>query len=257
MKEDEFPDWSVEETIKVLESGGISKVLVNGQPYMTWDTGDEASRRMAIVQLYVSGLGRQENLARIFGVHVNSVQKHIADFTERGFLGLISQTSGPKTNWKVTPRVRAKIMMIIFEEKISGLKAIQKRLKDGWHADVSLSSIRQVLMENGMSEEKPNAVDNELLPDDLFYGARENQLGFNFGSARKIDCTVVSAWARGKDYNADEGEDDEGGLAFKTRARDEYSRRQRVYLDVLEQGDYPVGSGRIMRMPGDCFLRRC
>lgn len=223
-------------------------MLVNGQPYMTWDTGDEASRRMAIVQLYISGMGRQENLARIFGVHVNSVQKYIVDFTEQGFLGLISQISGPRTNWKVTPQVRAKIMMIIFGEKIRGVEAIQKRLKAGWHEDISLASIRQVLMENGMIAEKPSVADSELLTDDLFCGAEKRQIGFNFESAGKIECEVVSE-ARGRDHNPEEGEGDVGGLVFKTRARDEYSRRQRVYLDVLEQGDYNAYAGGLLFTP--------
>jgi transposase len=147
MKENEFSGWGVEETIKVLESGGRSNVLVNGKPYMTWDTEDEASRRMAIVQLYVSGMGRQENLARVFGVHVNSVEKYIADFTERGLSGLIARPAGPKTKWKITSDMRGKILLIVLNEKTYELEAIQKRLKEVWHNEVSLPTISQVLAE--------------------------------------------------------------------------------------------------------------
>jgi hypothetical protein len=138
--------------------------------------------------------------------------------------------------------------MIIFVEKIRGVEAIQKRLKDGWHEDIGLSSIRQVLMENGMTEEKPNVADSELLPGDLFCGARERQIGFNFGSAREIDYGVVSE-VSGKDHNADEGGKSLDGLAFKPWARAEYSQRQRIYLDVLEQGDYNAYAGGLLFAP--------
>lgn len=249
MKENEFPGWGVEETIRVLESGGTSNVLVNGKPYMTWDTGDEASRRMAIVQLYVSGMGRQENLARIFGVHVNSVQKYIADFTERGLSGLITRAVGPKTKWKITPDMRGKILLIVLNEKIYELEAIQKRLKEVWHKEVSLPTISQVLAENGLGKGKPIAGNIELMSEDLFCNVREDRLRFHFDSARKFDCAVVSEVASRKDHNADEGEDEEGGLAFKARARDEYSRRQRVYLDVLEHGDYNAYAGGLLFAP--------
>lgn len=249
MKANGLPGLEVEETIKVLESGGTSNVLVNGRSYMTWDTGDEGSRRMAIVQLYVGGLGQQENLARVFGVHVNSVQKYIADFTEQGLAGLITRPVGPKAKWKITPEMRGKILVIVLNEKICELEAIQRQLKEIWHKEVSLPSISQVLAENGLSKGKTIAEDIELTSEDLFCDARAGRFEFNFNGAGKIDCEVVSETTRGKDHDADEGKDEGCGLVFKTRTRDEYSQRQRIYLDVLEHGDYNAYAGGLLFAP--------
>ena len=68
-----FPGWRPEKSIQVIESGGQTRVLVKGQRYMNWPSGDEGCLRLAIVQLYECGLGREEDLAEAFGRHVNSV----------------------------------------------------------------------------------------------------------------------------------------------------------------------------------------
>ncbi len=54
--------------------------MVKGRVFMRWSSGDEDSKRMAIVQLYECGYGSQEDLAEAFDVHVNSVQKYIRNF---------------------------------------------------------------------------------------------------------------------------------------------------------------------------------
>ena len=72
MDEVNFAGWTPEKSIKVVEGEGITRVLVKGHPYMSWDSGDEGCVRMAIVQLYDCGLGTQEDLAGAFGRHVNS-----------------------------------------------------------------------------------------------------------------------------------------------------------------------------------------
>ena len=82
--------------VEVLESGGRVCVLVDGHLYMSWECGDEESRRMAIVQLYECGRGTREQLADVFGAHVNSVQKYITDYARDGVGGLASLRRGRK-----------------------------------------------------------------------------------------------------------------------------------------------------------------
>ena len=84
----EFAGWTPEKTICVVVGEGNTRVLVKGQPYMSWPSGDEACVRLAIVQLYDCGLGTQKELAEAFGVHVNSVQRYITDFAGEGLRGL-------------------------------------------------------------------------------------------------------------------------------------------------------------------------
>jgi len=108
-----FAGWQPEKSVQVVLCEGIIRVLVKGQLYMSWRSGDEGCLRLAIVQLYECGLGTQEGLAEAFGRHVNSVQKYITEFAGEGMRGLIAERSGPKSPWKITPELRGKILLIV------------------------------------------------------------------------------------------------------------------------------------------------
>jgi len=71
----DFAGWTLEKSIQVIQDDRRTRVLVKGRPYMSWPSGDEESVRMAMVQLSGCRLGTQEELAKVFGVHVNSVQR--------------------------------------------------------------------------------------------------------------------------------------------------------------------------------------
>ena len=62
----------------------MTRVLVKGQPYMSWPSEDEECARLAIAQLYQCGLGTEDELAAAFGRHVNSVRKYLTEFARRG-----------------------------------------------------------------------------------------------------------------------------------------------------------------------------
>src|SRR5216110_906026 len=72
----DFPGWEPAKSVQVVEGNGLTQVLVKGQPYMRWQSGDEGCTRLAIVQLYKCGLGTEEDLAAAFGRHINSVQNY-------------------------------------------------------------------------------------------------------------------------------------------------------------------------------------
>jgi len=109
MHDDSFPGWRPEKSIQVVERDGQTRVLLKGQPYMSWRSGDEESLRLAIVQLHECGLGTQEELAEAFGRHVNSVQRYLTGFADEGLRGLLAERRGPKGGWKITPEVRGHI----------------------------------------------------------------------------------------------------------------------------------------------------
>ena len=89
MKQNYIPGHERPERIQVIESGGIKTVVVDGKLYMSWASWDTASQRMVIVQLYKSKFATQQDLSRVFGIHINSVQKYISDFAADGVEGLI------------------------------------------------------------------------------------------------------------------------------------------------------------------------
>src|ERR1022692_226833 len=254
MDDVDFPGWRPEKSIQVVESNGRSRVLLKGKPYMSWRTGDEGCVRLAMVQLHECGLGTEEDLAAAFGRHVNSVQKHVKDFADEGIRSLITERRGPKGRWKLTPELRGKILLIVLREDIWKLEVIQQRLQEAWHEEVSLPSIQQVLVENGLGEPTPGGVSEAVVQDDFFAKDAEPQLVLPLDSPAAPSQEPVDAGSLPENQSATGKNPAEGiaaGAADLERGwqRDSYSPAQRVYLDRLEQGAYNAYAGGLLFAP--------
>ena len=248
-----FAGWTLEKSIQVIKDGPRTRVLVKGRPYMSWPSGDEGSVRMAIVQLSDCGLGTQEELAKVFELHVNSVQRYLTDFDREGMGGLMSGRSGPKQRWKLTPALRGKILLIVLREGIGKLEAIQQRVAEAWQEEVSVASIQQVLAENGLGEPQVRGVRADEVTGELFGVDREPQLvlslvgAANAGGDEKAgnrEPTPTGGGGNDQGSGPPTGDGDEG-----IDYRRNYSPAQRVYLDQLEQGDYNAYAGGLLLAP--------
>jgi transposase len=215
--------------------------------YMSWESGDEESPRMAIVQLYECGGGTREQLAEAFGVHVNSVQKYITDFARDGFLGLSSQRRGPRSGWKLTPRRRSKILAVALRDGIGSVEAIQERLREGWHEEISLPSIRQVLEENGLLDAERLDAQAQGEQGELFEFDADRQLDLNLGLEEQGEVWFSEGEAVAEDSSPAPPRSD--SPAADGRKRRGYSSAQRVYFDRLEQGDYNAYAGGLLFAP--------
>lgn len=249
LKQDNFPGYEKYKNINVIEFGGIKSVLVNGGLYMSWPCSDEVSQRMAIVQLYKSGLSTQEDLARVFDLHINSVQKYVVDFTKEGLQGLVTQRSGPKESWKLTPRLRAKILLLALKEGIIEYEAIQKRLAE-WNEQLSIASIRQVLLENGLVSERISVPDCEIKQIWLFgTQAKEQLLQLDFGNTpevegkNKIVLEIENKKIEKREIEVNNSPD------VDIKAMRYYSPAQRIYLDQLEKGIFSAYAGGLLFSP--------
>lgn len=249
MNEEYFSGWNPERIIKVVDRDGTVSVVVKGRVYMSWSSGDEESKRMAIVQLYKSGLQSQEQLAEAFEVHVKSVNKYIKRFSLYGSRGLVSQRRGPRGSWKLTARVRSKILTVVMREGICGLEAVQERLRDGWHEEVSLPSIRQVLVEDGLIDEARVGGDSGVVQGELFDVEDREQLDLNFDCA-EYDAEKISD-SGPKDVQEDDEEQESDSILTGSNPRSmrHYSSAQRTYLDRIERGDYNAYAGGLLFAP--------
>jgi len=247
MEQTYFPGHERPKKIQVIESGGIKSVIVNGKIYMSWASWDTASQRMVIAQLYKAKYATQQDLSLVFGIHINTVQKYVADFTRDGLEGLITQRGGPRGRWKLTPGMRAKILILALKEGILGYEAIQKRL-ELWHEHVSIPSIRQVLLENGFVHERVSVGDIEVKQISLFDTRNDGQLRLPFtyeatsDKGTKIDLEVEKNRIENAEVNS-------FAVVQPPRALRYYSHAQRRYLDQLEQGYYNAYAGGLLFAP--------
>jgi len=256
MADENFAGWRPEKSVNVVTCDGRTRVLVKGQPYMSWPEGDEDSVRMAIVQLYDCGRGTQEQLAQAFGRHVNSVRKYITEFADGGLRELMAERSGPKGQWKMTAGLRGKILLVVLREGIWKLEAIQQRLAEAWQEVVSLPSIQQVLEENGLGEPPARGEESGVIQGELLGREPERQLCLSLdgagdergagpagsGGLGKLSVSIVSE--RGPAMAGDGGARDRD-----PGHRRNYSPAQRIYLDQLEQGDYNAYAGGLLFVP--------
>ena len=244
------PGWENQHRISMIEEGGMKRLLLNGHPYMNWPTQDDLSPRLAIVQIYGLGIGTQDELAKVFGINEKSVYNYIQAFSIKGAHGLIPQKSGPKGNWKLNARVRNKILFIVFVQRILEYEEIKSRL-DAWGEHVSISSIREVLLENGISEAMsiPERTDTDL--GGLFDVQDNGQLYFRFRENSVSGETISAEESRRIEGRMLQHQDREGRYSLDEKAVDRsfYSQTQRIYLNQLERGEYSAYAGGLLFIP--------
>jgi transposase len=248
-----FPGWRPEQSINVVTADGLTWVFLKGQPYMRWQSADEGSARVAMVQLYQCGLATQQELARLFGRHINSVQKHITEFARQGVRGLMPEPRGPKEGWKITAELRAKILLVVLREGVWELEAIQQRLAQAWGEVVSVSSIQQVLAENGLGKQEAEATYGGVVQGELFEVGEQKQLLLSLGNeADQPGQQGVRSGGPEREGGSGQVEvvrDEAAGPETAIGSRRNYSSAQRVYLDQLEQGAYNTYAGGLLFAP--------
>jgi transposase len=238
-----------------MEEGTV-RVIVKSHVYMSWELGDEGSKRMAIVQLYGNGAGTQEALAEAFGLHVNTVGKYILDYAREGFGGLIAQRRGPKGGWKLTAGMRRRILRLVLSEGLCGVDGIERELRERWGYEVSHSSVREVLLENGLMEEEPS-VEDPVEQAELFETEQDAQLDLFVGVAEPGEeewlcpgefTRRLAGIGGGEDFAGEQNEEFDGGLngSGPRIGRRHYSNAQRVFLDRLEEGEETAYAGGLL-----------
>jgi transposase len=117
------------------EDGGL--VTVHGLATFAWDTGDEAGRRLAAVQLVRLRAAAQGQVAEAFGVDPATIWRWDQALAADGVAGLVPARRGPKGASKLTPQL---------VERIAGLDAAGATLREIAAATgVSTFSVRNAL----------------------------------------------------------------------------------------------------------------
>ena len=238
-------NWRKFGGIRLVEEGEKRQVLVGDHVCFRWDKSDEAGQRTAIAQLYELGMGTQEEIANAFDIHVNSVYNYINAWRADGIPGLVSKQRGPKGSWKVNRELKGKIILTTLRFDLDGYQNIQNKLKEVWNIEVSIETIRQVLIESGLINsrgrmpviEGPDFFD--AIPPD------KDQLEFKLEFNDRSEETVLEALEK-KEEVKESSPDTKRWLSS-------YSKAERTYLNELERGIYNVYAGGLLFVP---LLRR-
>ena len=160
----------------------------------------------------------------------------------------VAEKRGPKGSWKLRARLKGAILFLALNRGILEYEEIKRQLEE-WGESVSIPSIRQVLVENGI-------VDATSLPDpivrqaELFDAEDEGQVYLDFGMGREESTPATTG-----EGQAGKGKPRSGGGEIKSdpggmkRDRSYYSQAQRIYLDQLEQGGYNAYAGGLLFAP--------
>ena len=239
---------SASRRIVVVEDQSKRLVVVEGRPYMRWAVDDDLTERIAIAQLSELEMGSQQEIATAFQMSGKSVYHYRRMFATKGSAGLLSAKKGPKSRWKITAEMRAKILYLFFSERIVEYEQIKERLL-GWGEDVGITSIRGVLMENGLVREVSVFPADLANPAELFHTEEsDEQLKLGFDGAGAIDSGKTNLpLVAGEKKKADVF------TQAETKPRRYYSPGQRMYLDQLKQGSYSAYTGGLLFTP---FLSR-
>ena len=234
--------------IQIIENKDSDEVLVNGIPYMRLMSGDETSKRMAVVQLYKSGIGTQEEIAESFQIHVKSVYNYVNAYETSGIKGLLNQPSGPKDAWKITPDMKFKILETAFRNRGLPLEEMVKQLNARWNKDISINSFRTVLIENGFIKLEVRTDDLEKEQVELFNNKNvQQELVFEREEELRGNISVKGSVKK-----------EEEDTNKKEKLRHDYSTSQRIYLDRLERfgtgiqiekGEYNTYAGGLLFAP--------
>jgi hypothetical protein len=138
---------------------------------------------------------------------------------------------------------------VVLREGINGVEAVQERLRELWHEEVSLPSIRQVLAEDGLIDEVSVGCDSGAIQGELFNVEEREQLNLIL-NCEDYDAEEYSEFVP-KDGQEDEEEQESNSnvAGSNQRGMRHYSSAQRIYLDRIERGDYNAYAGGLLFAP--------
>jgi transposase-like protein len=139
----------------VDEQGGA--VFVWGTLWWSWQTGDEAGRRLAAVQLATAKIAKRVQIAAAFEVTPETVWRWCRDYERDGIGGLAAAKPGPKGAWKLTDEIVQQIVALDAQGLTQAAIAAQ--------VGVSSFSVRQVLRARVPATEGGDNADGDVTED--------------------------------------------------------------------------------------------
>jgi len=123
----------------------IRRIYINHIMVSEYKIGDAEAERIAIVHIWLNGIGNQVELAKIWGLHYNTINNYLAAYRNLGIKGLTDLYYQPearrtKSEDRDNPKPDEVQQLSLFENEktsIDGQKAESTNEKDDLHTQVS------------------------------------------------------------------------------------------------------------------------
>jgi hypothetical protein len=125
-----------------------------------WSEDDRATRRMVIAQLVNTKLATRVEVARVFGLHVNTVSRIAQKVAVQGVTASVGRKRGPHGPFKVTPAIVGELRGAA-EDRLTE-RAAQRRLEQRLNVTLSQPQVRRVMAR--LKQELTEQPTLELLP---------------------------------------------------------------------------------------------
>lgn len=134
----------------------LRRIYINHALVSEYKIGDAESERIAVVQTHLNGIGNQRDLAKIWGLHKNTINNYVAAYIDRGIKGLTDLYYQPEArrakcedeNVSITDEAEQLSLFEIENANIDEKKVDSISEKDDLHTQVSdTDEIEEVIEE--------------------------------------------------------------------------------------------------------------
>lgn len=108
-----------------------------------WADADRATRRLVVAQLVNAKLATRVDVARVFGLHVNTVSRIAQQVAAEGVTASVRHKRGPRGPFKVTPAVVAELRRAV-EDRLTE-RAAQRQLEQRLKVKLSQPQVHRVM----------------------------------------------------------------------------------------------------------------
>jgi transposase len=128
--------------LKDAESGRYV-IFLGSVALFEWTEDDRATRRLVVAQLVNAKLATRVEVARVFGLHLNTVRRTAQRIAARGVTASVDRKRGPHGPRKVTPAVVAELRRAVKDGLTE--RAAQRRLEQRLKVKLSQPQVHRVM----------------------------------------------------------------------------------------------------------------
>jgi len=139
---------------------GHAAMFVGSVALFEWAEDDRATRRLVVAQVVNAKLATRVEVARVFGLHVNTVSRIAQQVAAEGVTASVRHKRGPRGPFKVTPAVVAELRRAVDDRQTE--RAAQRRLEQRLKIKLSQPQVHRVMYR--LKQERAVQTALELLP---------------------------------------------------------------------------------------------